>query len=68
MVNPLILDLNHVLDKKKKLKITINTNKEKKVKEKTFFKERCHGIFTNHITDEKLHQKVEEIRAIIKSS
>ncbi|RXJ88994.1 hypothetical protein CRV01_10250 [Arcobacter sp. CECT 8983] len=53
------------------LKFFVTNKREKKEVinvEKPFFKERSHGIFTNHITNEKLRAKVEEIRAIIKSS
>ncbi|QKF82373.1 DUF721 domain-containing protein [Halarcobacter ebronensis] len=49
------------------------TNKiEKKEQEKQAinesYKERSYGIFANKITDKKLHDKFEEIRAIIKNS
>lgn len=35
---------------------------------KPFYNERAHGIFQNSIKDEKLHEKLEEIRQIIKNS
>lgn len=42
--------------------------KEKKVEVENKYKERSYGIFENSITDKELHEKVEEIRAIIKGS
>lgn len=42
--------------------------KEKKVEIENNYKERSYGIFENSITDKELHEKVEEIRAIIKGS
>ena len=62
---------NYSLIDAKELKFFVTNKKQKKEKKKEdapFFKERCHGIFTNYITNEKLHEKVEEIRAIIKNS
>ena len=45
----------------------IEKKEKKEIKIETF-KERSHGIFANPISDEKLHDKVEEIRNIIKNS
>lgn len=42
--------------------------KEKKVEESPSYKERSYGIFANSIKDEELHNKLEEIRDIIKNS
>jgi len=39
----------------------------KKIEEPTF-QERSHGIFENKIKDQKLYQKMEEIRKIISTS
>ncbi|XPV69798.1 MAG: DUF721 domain-containing protein [Halarcobacter sp.] len=53
------------------LKFFVTNQIEKKQESKTeesFYKERSYGIFENPISDEKLHKRFEEIRAIIKSS
>ena len=42
--------------------------KEKKIEVSYTFKERSYGIFDNPIKNKKLHQKVEDIRKIIKES
>ena len=42
--------------------------KSQEVKYEPTYEERSHGIFANCIKDEKLFQKMEEIREIIKSS
>ncbi|WP_419769550.1 MAG: DUF721 domain-containing protein [Candidatus Marinarcus sp.] len=42
--------------------------KEEAPQEKAFFDERSYGIFENKIQDKKLHQKMELIRSIIKST
>ncbi len=48
-------------------KIEKKQKKEEK-KEEDFYKERSYGIFQNNIKNEKLHNKIEEIRNIIKKS
>ncbi|MCP4969240.1 MAG: DUF721 domain-containing protein [Arcobacter sp.] len=48
-------------------KIEKKQRKEEK-KEEDFYKERSYGIFQNNIKNEKLHNKIEEIRNIIKKS
>ena len=53
------------------LKFFVTNKIERKVKEEKKeekFKERSYGIFANKIQDEELHNKVEEIRKIIKGS
>ncbi len=52
------------------LKFFITNKKDiKKKKEKIIvFKERSYGIFTNHLSNKKLHAQIEEIRTIIKNS
>jgi len=42
--------------------------KSKEIIKNPTYKERSFGIFDNNIKDEKLHEKLERIRAIIKSS
>jgi hypothetical protein len=42
--------------------------KEISKEEKEYYNERSFGIFENNITDKKLHEKVEQIRKIIKNS
>lgn len=49
----------------------VTNKREKKVEKKVeepSYKERSYGIFSNTLKDENLHNKLEEIRAIIKSS
>lgn len=46
----------------------IEKKEEIKKEEVEYYKERSYGIFSNPIKDEKLHNKVEEIRKIIKDS
>lgn len=41
---------------------------EEKTETKPFYNERAHGIFQNSIKDEKLHEKLEEIRKLIRNS
>ncbi len=42
--------------------------KEKTTSLENHFKERSYGIFENRVTNKKLHDKIEEIRKIIKNS
>ncbi len=61
------------LKKLKEAKFFVTNKIEKKSSSKSsvfdnIFKERSYGIFENNIKDEKLHQRVENIRRIIKSS
>ena len=42
--------------------------KKKEIKLNPTYKERSYGIFTNHLKDEELHNKLEHIRNIIKDS
>ena len=53
------------------LKNKANNKIEKKIKVEQkfeYYKERSYGIFSNSIKNEKLHNKIEEIRNIIKGS
>ncbi len=51
--------VSNKIEKKTNTNVTILSN---------VFKERSYGIFENSLKDEKLHQRVEEIRQIIKKS
>lgn len=67
MVNP----FNKKYAKKEKEYTSFHSPFEVKQTEKikiNIFKERSFGIFQNKITDEKLHEKVEEIRNLIKKT
>ncbi|RXK14061.1 hypothetical protein CP965_01015 [Halarcobacter mediterraneus] len=53
------------------LKFFVTNKREKKEKiniNSPIYKERSYGIFSNHLTNEKFHDKIEEIRKIIKNS
>jgi len=53
------------------LKFFVTNKKDKKIEfnvKENLYKERSHGIFTNHLTDQDLHAKMEAIRKIIKDS
>jgi len=46
----------------------IERREKKKLKQDDSFQERSYGIFQNSIQNEELHNKIEEIRSIIKKS
>ena len=46
----------------------IEKRKKEKINQDDSFQERSYGIFQNNIQNEELHEKIEEIRTIIKKS
>ncbi len=70
LINTLLKKSNIANVEEVKFFVTNKIEKKKKKVEKgqDFFKERSYGIFQNSIKDEELHQKMEDIRNIIKKS
>ncbi len=69
LINDLLKQANIANVQELRFFVTNKIEKKNKVKIVPMtFKERSYGIFENKITNEKLHEKVEQIRKLIKNS
>ncbi len=72
LINALLKKANIANVEEVKFFVTNKIEKKKKDKDKInqedSFKERSYGIFQNNVKNEELHEKMEEIRNIIKKS